>query len=85
MVGHRQQAVGIGREVNSRDLAAMGEHDLNQPRPLVGEPVVLVPPSSGGQQHVETGNPCPPRQPRRALEPFAVLHVWEALTMANAS
>ena len=74
VVGHRQQTVRVRRQIDPGDLTPVGEHDLDQPRTLVGEPVVVVTPGRRGEQDVERGNPGPPGQPVRLLQPLAVLH-----------
>ena len=74
MISHREQAVRVWREIDACDFAAVGEHDLDQPGSLVREAIVIIPPCSGREQHVEAGNPGSPGQPPRLLEPLAVLH-----------
>ena len=48
MVGHREEAVGVGRQVDARDGASFREHDVDQARPLVREAVVVVTPGGRG-------------------------------------
>ena len=73
VVPHRQQRVGVRRQVDPGDVAPLGDHVLDQTGPLVGEPVVVVAPGGRGQQDVQAGHLGPPRQVVGLLQPLAVL------------
>ena len=44
VVGHRQQAVGVRREVDADDLGLLVDDVVDEPRVLVGEAVVVLAP-----------------------------------------
>src|SRR5215213_6459238 len=48
VVGAGEEGVGVGGQVDARDGAPLGEHYVDQARPLVREAVVVVAPGSGG-------------------------------------
>ena len=62
VVGHREQAVGVRRQVDAGHLALLGAHGVDQARALVAEAVVVVAPAGRGQQDVERRDRPPPRQ-----------------------
>src|SRR5215211_1771594 len=73
VVGHREEAVGVGRQVDARDGASFREHDVDQARPLVREAVVVVTPGGRGQKNVQGCHGLAPREVDRLLEPLGVL------------
>src|SRR5215211_6504990 len=73
MVGHREEAVGVGRQVDARDSTSFREHDVDQARPLVREAVVVVTPGGRGQKNVQGCHGLTPREVDRLLEPLGVL------------
>ena len=85
VVGDRQQAVGVGRQVDAGHAPPLGQDHVDQPGALMAEPVVVVAPASGGQQDIERGNRFAPRQSVRPRSHFVCCTVIEAETMANAS
>ena len=62
VIGDRQQAVGVGRQVDARDRALLRHDRVHEARALVREPVVVVAPARRRQQVVE-------RRHRRAPRP----------------
>ena len=73
VVRHGQQAVRVRRQVDPADVAPGGDDVLDQARPLVAEPVVVVAPRGRGEQDVEARDLGPPRQVVGLLQPLAVL------------
>src|SRR5215211_271261 len=53
VVGAGEEGVSVGRQVDSCDGASLGEHDVYQAWPLVGEAVVVVAPSGRCEEDVE--------------------------------
>ena len=53
MVGNREQAVRIGRQVDPHHVGLLVEHDVDEAWILVGETVVVLAPDMRGQQIVE--------------------------------
>ena len=60
VVGHRQQRIGIGREVDANDVGLLIDHVIDKARVLVRKTIVVLPPDVRGQQVVEGGNGPPP-------------------------
>ena len=56
VVHHRQQAVGIRRQVDADDVGLLVDHVVDEAGVLVGEAVVVLPPDVRGQQVVERGD-----------------------------
>ena len=73
VVHHRQQAVGIRRQVDAHDLGLLVHDVVDETGILVREAVVILPPDVRGQQVVQRGDLPPPRQVRRDLQPLGVL------------
>ena len=71
---HRQQAVGIGRQIDPHHLAALVARQVDEARILVGEAVVVLPPHGGGDQAIPGGDRgAPGGMVPAALQPFGVL------------
>ena len=86
VVGDREQAVGVRREVDADDLAAQRDHRVDQARALVAEAVVVVAPAGGGEQDVERGDRRSPRRGAAASSSHLVCWIAiEAETIAKAS
>jgi hypothetical protein len=73
VVGHRQQAVGIRRQVHPDDFCFLVDHVVDETGILVGEAVVVLAPDMGGQQVVQRGQRPPPGNLGGGLEPLGVL------------
>jgi hypothetical protein len=56
VVGHRQQRVGVGRQVDADDLGLLVDHVVDEARVLVAEAVVVLPPDVRGEQVVQRGD-----------------------------
>ena len=73
MIHHRQQTVGIGRQIDADDLGFFVHDVINETGILMREAVVILPPDMRGQQVIQRGDFPPPRQMRRDLQPLGVL------------
>ena len=73
VVHHRQQAVGIRRQVDAHDIGLLVHDVVDEAGILVGEAVVILAPDVRGQQVVQRGDLAPPRQLRGDLQPLGVL------------
>ena len=73
MVGDRQQAVGIGRQVDAHNARALVGHHVEKSGVLVRETIVVLPPHQGGDQQVERRYLGPPRQLVALFQPLGVL------------
>ena len=60
MVGDREQAVGVGRQVDADDLGLLVHDVVDEAGILVAEAVVILPPDVARQQVVERGDRPPP-------------------------
>ena len=73
VVHHREQGVGVGRQVDADDLGLLVDHVVDEAGVLVGEAVVVLPPDVRGQQDVQRGDRPPPGDVPRDLQPLGVL------------
>ena len=73
VVHHREQAVRVGRQVHAHDRRLLVDDVVDEPRVLVREAVVILPPDVRGQQVIQRRDLAPPRQVRGDLEPLRVL------------
>ena len=73
VIEHRQQAVGIGRQVDAHDVGLLVDDVVEKSGILVREAVVILLPDVGGQQIVQRGDLAPPGQFRGDLQPLGVL------------
>ena len=73
VIGHRQQAVGIGRQVHADDVCLLVDHVIDEARVLVGEAVMILPPYVRTQQVVQRGQASSPGNLPRHLQPLGVL------------
>ena len=86
MVGHREQAVGVRRQIDARHRASLREHGVDQARALVAEAVVVVAPAGRRQQDVQRRDGrCARADPRAFSSHLVCCTVIEADTIANAS
>ena len=61
VIGDREQAVGVGRQVDAHDLGLLVDHVVDEAGVLMAEPVVVLPPNVARQEIVERGDRPPPR------------------------
>ena len=73
VVGDRQQAVGVGREVDAHDLRLLVDDVIDEARVLMREAVVVLTPYVRGEQIVERRDRAPPGDLARDLQPLGVL------------
>ena len=73
VIHHRQQAVGIRRQIDAHDLGLLVHDVVDEAGVLMREAVVILAPDVRGQQVVQRGDLPPPRQVRRDLQPLGVL------------
>jgi hypothetical protein len=73
VIGDRQKAIGIGRQVDARDRRALVDHQIQEARILVGEAVVILAPHRRGDEQVERRQVGPPGQVAADLQPLGVL------------
>ena len=72
-VGHREQAVSVGRAVNADDLGLLVDHMVHEAGILVREPVVVLAPDMRAEQVVERGDGTSPGDAAARLQPLGVL------------
>ncbi len=60
VIGHREQGVGIGRQIDADDLSFLVDDVIDKAGVLMAEAVVILTPDMGGQQIVQRGNRPPP-------------------------
>ena len=73
VIEDREQAVGIGRQIDADDIGLLVDHVIEEAGVLVREAIVVLLPDVGGEQVVQRGDLPPPGQFRRDLQPFGVL------------
>ena len=64
VVGNRQQAVGVRRQVDADDLGLLVDDVVDEAGVLMAEAVVVLPPDVARQQVVQRGDRPPPRECR---------------------
>jgi hypothetical protein len=85
VVGHAEQRVHVGRQVDAADLGALVHDEVEEARVLVREAVVVLAPDRRGDEQVERRDRRPPRQRAADVQPLGVLvehrvdHVHEGL------
>ena len=73
VIHHRQQGVGVRGQVHPDDVRLLVHHVVDEPRILVGEAVVVLPPDVRRQQVVQRRDGGPPADLARGLQPLGVL------------
>ena len=73
MIGDRQQAVGVGRQVDADHLGLLVDDVVDEAGVLVAEPVVVLPPDVRAEEVVERGDRPPPGDVVAHLQPLGVL------------
>ena len=73
VVGDREQAVGVRRQIDADHLRLLVHHVVDEAGILVREPVVVLPPDVRGEQVVERRQGPPPGDAARRLQPLGVL------------
>src|SRR5215469_12112620 len=62
VIGYRQQAVGVRREINARYCSALVQNHVQKTGVLMREPVVILPPDRRRDQQVQRGYLLAPGQ-----------------------
>ena len=73
VIGHRQQRVGVRRQVDADDLGLLVDDVVDEAGILVAEAVVVLPPDVRAEEVVERGDRPPPGDVVAHLEPLGVL------------
>src|ERR1017187_3179418 len=73
VIHRRQKAVGVGRQIDPVRVALLGQEAVDEPRPLMGVAVVVLPPRFGSQKVVERGNRLAPAGFERRLQELGIL------------
>jgi hypothetical protein len=73
VIGHREQGVGIRRQIDPDDLCLFIDDVVDETRILMAEAVVILTPDMRRQQIIERGNRPPPGDVVAHLEPLGVL------------
>ena len=84
VVHHRQERVGVGRKIDAHHRCTLVGDEIDEPRVLMREPVVVLPPDGGGEQDVLGRHRHAPRdvvladvQPLGVLVDHGIDHVRE--------
>ena len=72
VVGDREQAVRVRRQVDPDHLGLLVDHVVDEARVLVAEAVVVLAPDVGGDQVIQRGDRTSPRQLPADLQPLAI-------------
>ena len=62
MIHHRQQAIGVRRQIDPHDLRLLVDHVVDEAGILMREAVVILPPDVRAQQIVQRRDLTAPRQ-----------------------
>ena len=73
MVGDREEAVGVGRQIHADHLGLLVHDVIDEAGILVREPIVILPPDMRTEQVIERRDGPPPRNVIADLQPFRVL------------
>ena len=74
MIGHAQQTIRIGRQVDARDLRAFVDDQIEEAGILMREAVVILTPDGGGDQQIQRGDRGAPGDIELGfVQPFGML------------
>jgi hypothetical protein len=73
VIHSREEAVGVGRQVDAYDIRALVRYNIEKSWILVCESVMILTPHSCCEKDVERGDLFPPLNLETLLNPFAVL------------
>ena len=73
VIGDGEQAVRVRGQVHARHLSLFRDQRVDEPRPLVGEAVVVVAPARRGEQHVQGSDGSAPEKVPAHLQPLRML------------
>src|SRR5512133_309238 len=73
VIGHRKERVRVRRKINADDLCFLVYNVIDEPRVLVAESVVILPPDVGRQEIIERADRAPPSYLVAHLQPLRML------------
>ena len=73
VVGHREQRVGVRRQIDADDLRLLVHDVVDEARILVAKAVVILPPDVRAEQVIERADRPPPANVVADLQPLGVL------------
>ena len=73
VIHSREEAVGVGRQVDAYDIRALVRNNVEKTWILVGEPVMILTPHGCCEKDVKRGDLLSPLDLETLLNPFAVL------------
>src|SRR5512140_1423596 len=73
MIGHRKERVRVRRKINADDLCFLVYNVIDEPRILVADSVVILPPDVGRQEIIERGDGSTPWYCVSRLPPLLML------------
>src|SRR4029450_3576338 len=73
VISHRKQRVRVWRKINAGDLCFLVYNVIDEPRILVAESVVVLPPDVGRQEIIERCYGAPPRYVVAHFQPLRML------------
>ena len=73
VIGDREQAVGVRRQIDANDIGLLARNVIDEARILMGEAVVILPPDMRRQQIIQRSDRLAPRDGFGRLQPFRVL------------
>ena len=73
VIGYREQAVGVGRQIDAHDVGLFARNVIDEARILVGEAVVILPPDMRREQIIQRRDRLAPRDCFGGLQPFCML------------
>ena len=85
VIGHRQEAVGVGRKVDADDFGLLVDHVIDEARILVAEAVVVLSPDVAREEVVQRGDGPAPRDLALTFSHLACWLNMESTMWMNAS
>jgi hypothetical protein len=73
VIGHRQEAVGVGGEIDADGVSFFVDGVVDEARVLMRQAIVILSPHVGSEEVVEGGQLSAPGQAACGLEPLGVL------------
>ena len=73
VIEDRQQAIGVGRQINAHDVGLLVDHVIEESRILMREAVVILLPHVRGEQIIQRRDLPAPGQFQRDLQPLGML------------
>ena len=73
VIGHRQQAIGVGRQIDPNHVGFLVRDMIDEAGILMGKPIVILPPHLRCQQIIQRSDRLAPGNVPADLQPFRVL------------